>query len=529
MAFTGFSSDEEGSIVFDGEQFIINNPDNVPPDFDPGDRPVIYTRPPVATRPQPTSVPDDILDYEREQEKRLAISPASQNDERSSSGSSQTKIPADTNQANDESRVQAVLPDIEEAQDDFGTGGLVDGISPDRLHAFSNLEFLRVKQDIEARPLTFKRCFEQSQSPRSALEFIYAVPPDLDDNAMIHLQDYLSQAPDTMSGGWGITGGREDSSTPDIDPGLLSTVYKVEEHLETKYGYEIAWGEGFYNAERLEHLHELAQASEHIVDYLAQEVYGDEHAALEAFKTHFGQSKFGQLENYLGADAYIAETLPATLEEDAGSYASVPLPVYDKEGKLISTDVEELKKMYLGSAVDIPTIVHEFGHVIDRSLRIEDEYTDTWGTVFPWPDWIRNVGLPLNHDILKHAIGGYAGKQFLSEEIWADLFMTAVLDPSNPYIDEPYTVYSTTFPAHNEIVNERAKVLSKPYMKDYGEEVALQIGRDLAIAEFYDCAVHDDCKKLEVKWAEKSPDAWKDFGALAREHFPTLLRHLLSG
>ena len=41
MAFTGFSSDEEGSIVFDGEQFIINNPDNVPVDFDPGDRPVI--------------------------------------------------------------------------------------------------------------------------------------------------------------------------------------------------------------------------------------------------------------------------------------------------------------------------------------------------------------------------------------------------------------------------------------------------------------------------------------------------------
>ena len=33
MAFTGFSSDEEGSIVFDGEQFIINNPDNVPDRF----------------------------------------------------------------------------------------------------------------------------------------------------------------------------------------------------------------------------------------------------------------------------------------------------------------------------------------------------------------------------------------------------------------------------------------------------------------------------------------------------------------
>ena len=44
MAFRGFSSDEEGSIVFDGEQFIINNPDNVPDDFDPGVIPVIGIR-----------------------------------------------------------------------------------------------------------------------------------------------------------------------------------------------------------------------------------------------------------------------------------------------------------------------------------------------------------------------------------------------------------------------------------------------------------------------------------------------------
>lgn len=41
MAFRGFSSDEEGSIVFDGEKFIVNNPSKVPDNFDPGDKPVI--------------------------------------------------------------------------------------------------------------------------------------------------------------------------------------------------------------------------------------------------------------------------------------------------------------------------------------------------------------------------------------------------------------------------------------------------------------------------------------------------------
>ncbi|MCY4539860.1 MAG: hypothetical protein OXE52_16725 [Chloroflexi bacterium] len=56
--FTGFSSDQEGSIVFDGEQFIINNPEKVPENFDAGDKPVIYTRPP-ASNPPASTAPND--------------------------------------------------------------------------------------------------------------------------------------------------------------------------------------------------------------------------------------------------------------------------------------------------------------------------------------------------------------------------------------------------------------------------------------------------------------------------------------
>ena len=63
MAFTGFSSDEEGSIVFDGEQFIINNPENVPVDFNPHGRPVIglpVTHPSHPQNQQPISPPDPV-------------------------------------------------------------------------------------------------------------------------------------------------------------------------------------------------------------------------------------------------------------------------------------------------------------------------------------------------------------------------------------------------------------------------------------------------------------------------------------
>ena len=55
MSFTGFSSDQEGSIVYDGEKFIINNPEKVPENFDSGGKPVIYTRPPAPKPPASTT------------------------------------------------------------------------------------------------------------------------------------------------------------------------------------------------------------------------------------------------------------------------------------------------------------------------------------------------------------------------------------------------------------------------------------------------------------------------------------------
>ena len=57
MGFTGFSSDQEGSIVYDGEKFIINNPEKAPENFDSDGKPVIYTQPPASTAPNNQPAP----------------------------------------------------------------------------------------------------------------------------------------------------------------------------------------------------------------------------------------------------------------------------------------------------------------------------------------------------------------------------------------------------------------------------------------------------------------------------------------
>ena len=41
MPFRGISIDDEGSIIYDGEKFIVNNLSKVPDDFNPGDKPVV--------------------------------------------------------------------------------------------------------------------------------------------------------------------------------------------------------------------------------------------------------------------------------------------------------------------------------------------------------------------------------------------------------------------------------------------------------------------------------------------------------
>ncbi|MCY3780378.1 MAG: hypothetical protein OXG78_08735 [Chloroflexi bacterium] len=326
-----------------------------------------------------------------------------------------------------------MLPDIVEVQEDFGAGGLVDGIGPDRLHAFSNLEFLRVKQDIETRPLIFQHCFQHSTSRQDALECIYAFPPDFDEDELRYLEQIADRVGHDLLVAMGGDSDGENGSDFTVP---YESLVRYEEHLEDKYGFQIKWGEASDRTNMAVQLNNLEKAIGYILNYLAKEVYGDESLALEAFQQHFSQSKFGQLEIQLGTES----------DPNDKGYGSVPLPYYDDEGELINTDLEALRKTYLGSAVDIPTIVHEFGYVIDRSKGFTAYLEETVpnpaepseeisrlaaesGNYFNEVNegWRSQYSFNLNRNVLDLAIEGFVAKQFFAAELWADLFMTAVL------------------------------------------------------------------------------------------------------
>ena len=107
---------------------------------------------------------------------------------------------------------------------------------------------------------------------------------------------------------------------------------------------------------------------------------------------------------------------------------------------------EQLRSVYLGSEVRVSTIVHEFGHVIDRSNDIVSKFR------IHHSEWYGKTGTGLNESILELAIEGFAGKQLLNAEVWGDLFMTAVLDPS--VSGKTFQVYSTTYDLLTDFVDQ---------------------------------------------------------------------------
>lgn len=139
----------------------------------------------------------------------------------------------------------------------------------------------------------------------------------------------------------------------------------------------------------------------------------------------------------LGADAYFAENFSNISEDEAGYYGQVP--------------ASGPNRMYLGSKADIPTIVHEFGHVIDKSKGFTAYLTEAigpdgesriyvesrkYGEIHS-TDHIEEFGnlgseyytFNLDTFVYREIIEGFVAKQYFVQELWADLFMTAVLNP----------------------------------------------------------------------------------------------------
>ena len=360
-----------------------------------------------------------------------------------------------------------------------------------RAYRDSSPDALGVMGDGLRRPFTYSTIFQHFPSCRRSLEFIYADPLDVDGCPVIDFARRLWQG-----GGYGGSRRGDVEETFSLDDvrqfteiNLATETFdgddavRYEKMLNAVFGYVIDFNDkdyGYSPEAKIRQLQNLAKANVHIVDYL-EDIFvdDDDRSGLSVFKQYFSESEYGQLKVSLGDDKVTGGAV----------LGRVPLR---------ESTTENLDSIFLGSLVDIPTIVHEFAHVISRSRSIVEEYSLTSR---PWNEWYEMTGLVLNDSILQYGIVGFEGKQNLNQEFWADLFMTAVLDS---IIDGPLTAYSST----------------------YGRI------RNLVGREFDTCGVQvgqEDCDDRPIQWVEEENYRILYYTMLPKDQFPILLRSLLSG
>ena len=458
-----------------------------------GTEPSPFATPEYTQYGQPPSTEADAKKREERIEKlrkRFQDAKRSATNVQSASSGSRIKEVPDISEAEDDAIVLSMLPDIETVEDDLGINGMVPDIRLDRLSAYSNLDIVRVRQDMEHRPLTFKRCFEQSQSPRIALEFLYADPPDCNDSEKTYLQREIERQSEIGVGRGGDTDVENGNEPVGVGSAMYHSVYRDEQYLQFEYGFDIKWDEQPSSSQ----LNNLANAVDFIVNYLSQEVYdGDRDRARSAFRQYFSHNEHGQLVVQLGAD---------TITGGAG-LGYVPLP---------ASSTTDLDTIFLGSLVDIPTIVHEFGHVIDRSkgftsylteivapagmsrmATASEEYGEEYGDLSP-----AYYSFNLDAMLYKEIIEGFVAKQYFPQERWADLFMTAVLDPNMS--GEEFTVESID-DINNDI--EIFKAFTNPLV-------------------IFECGIDAPCAEKPVKWVDSRR------AEVAQWYLPIVFRELLS-
>jgi hypothetical protein len=223
--------------------------------------------------------------------------------------------------------------------------------------------------------------------------------------------------------------------------------------LETAFGYRIDIDTTTLDTvqAQIQALATLGEANLHILDYFTEILGGNETDALEAFHTFFGRNPDNaQIIVLLGADA----------DDEAGEpeYGFVPLNTECPEGD--DECLEEQRTIYLGSEVNVATIVHEFGHQLDRWFRLSGFLSSQDTDWTQLSDLLRQglvvdnnvtlvqsiggaAGMALQ-EIYQYGIQGFAAKQLNDGELWADLFMTAVLSTAGEVSGETYTIYSVT-------------------------------------------------------------------------------------
>ncbi len=146
MQFIGIAPDEEGSIIYDGEKFIVRNPSKIAANFNPGGIPVIGLPPnhpsrraPLPPAPQPFS--------HAPPPPPPKVAPKNQ-------AQAEPQQPADP---------QPSPPDFETIEQDPANIQPEPPLEPldcNRLLAYADPEFRQLMHDIDFRPQTFKICLE---------------------------------------------------------------------------------------------------------------------------------------------------------------------------------------------------------------------------------------------------------------------------------------------------------------------------------------------------------------------------------
>ena len=461
---------------------------------------IVSSNPPAQQTPppggnQPSQSPHGHGDRTGSQSGGQASS--SKSDEKGSAGDSQAENSTDADRRKDETSVHDELLDYGDGQEDDYIPGLMAGLGPNRQPKYISLDVIGVKQLLEVRPFTVDRIIATSDSFETACGHLFACPEDVGGVGVIRQAWRLFQ---------GGGGGSEDSSGDapndvqetftlddvrqftEID--LATETFDAEDAahyeklLEAVFEYVIVFDDENYNynpEDKIRQMHNLARSNLHIVDYLNEVfVNDDKTSGLTAFQQYFSESKHGQLKVSLGADG----------ETGGAALGRVPLP---------ESTTKNLDTMFLGSHVDIPAIVHEFGHVISRSVDIaamydaaESAFKDTWLD--------RTGGVHMDLTIYTNSIKGLAGRQRSTHEVWADIFMTAVLDPLVTGIDPPYEQLS----------------------------VKMEDIYDLPYVGFYDCEDRDnECVKMPVQWRRyRNGRLWNNADAV-RVHVGEILSELL--
>jgi hypothetical protein len=207
--------------------------------------------------------------------------------------------------------------------------------------------------------------------------------------------------------------------------------------LERVFGYNIEIEPEFQDNpdEQIRMLATLGEASLAILDYFDSIIEGDDILdAVDTFHTFFAYNPSPdgtqtQIVVRLGADTAIA-TAFGIPPEDAAYQGNVPLSGTSNE-------------ILLGSEVNVATIVHEFGHQLDRWFRrsgllgSQDQISNLLRSGVEQELLPIDEGAGMLLDLIyDDGIQGFAAKQLADAELWADLFMTAVLSGTG------YEVYS---------------------------------------------------------------------------------------